>query len=389
MPHIHHHHNFFNYFLNRELSEVYLTVAGRAFAIALIGVFVPIYLFQQGFDIRYIFLFYSIVSAAFALTVFLSAKISTKIGIKHGMLLSMPFLIAYYLLLQFVIPNTLNWIFFLAPIAAGLHSSFFWVNFHTDFARFSSRKFRAEQVAGYQIFCSVLAALGPIIGGFILLKLGFNFLFVLVSVLLFFSTIPLFMSKEMYIPKDFSFRRVNSVIKRVGLKGLSGFVGYALCGCAGLAWVLIMFFILKNYLGVGALTSVGLFVAITSTYFVGKLSDKYNEGIILRIGSSLTALGWFIRSLISTVLQVLGIGIFFGIVAPASAGGTAFDALNYDMAKRKDIAEVIAIREITLHISTALFMFLLFFLANLSLALIFGVVGSFLLIIFSFQKKKV
>ncbi len=174
MSHSHHHHNIFHYLLNRELSKIYLTIAGRSFAIALIGIFVPVYLFKQGFDIKYVFLFYSIISATFALTVMFSAKLSTKIGIKHGILISMPFLIMHYILLQFITTNTINWIFFLSPIAAGLHSSFFWLNFHIDFAGFSSKKLRAEQVGGYQILCSILAALGPVIGGIILLSLGFS-----------------------------------------------------------------------------------------------------------------------------------------------------------------------------------------------------------------------
>jgi len=390
MPHTHqHHHNIFHYFLNRELSEIYLTVAGKTFAISLIGIFVPIYLFQMGFELRYIFLFFAILSAVFALTVFFAAKLSTKIGIKHGLLISMPFLIAFYILLQSITTNALNWLFFLAPVLAGIHNSFFWLNFHTDFARFSSRRFRAEQISGYAIVCALLSALGPVIGGIILLYFGFNVLFILVSLLLLLSTIPLFLSKEVYIPKDFSFRKVGETMKKASFVGISGFIGHGLFACAGLAWIILIYFILKAYLEMGVLTSLSIFIGIFSTFFVGKLADKFGNGPILRIGSLFNALGWFFRVLVTTFAGILGVNILFGIVGPASAPGPAYDALNYNIAKKRNIAEVITMRELTIHTTITLFMFLLFLVTSISFAILLGVVASFLLIPFSFQKKKI
>ncbi|UZE94244.1 MAG: MFS transporter [Candidatus Pacearchaeota archaeon] len=387
MPHTHHH-SIFHYLLNKELSEIYITIAGKTFALALIAIFIPIYLFQINFELRYIFLFYALVSISFALTVFFSAKLSTKTGIKHGMLISMPFLIGYFILLQFLTSNSLDWIFFLAPILSGIHGSLFWMNFHIDFYEFSSRKLRAEQISGYAIISLILAAIGPVIGGFILVSLGFNPLFIFVSILLFISTIPLFMSKEIYVRREFSIKKVGKVMKKAGIS-LTGFISEASFRCAFIAWIIIMFLILKGYVGVGTLTSAGLVVAIASTFFVGRLADKYDKGAVLRIGAMLSSLGWFVRLFITTFVGVLGINIFFGAVGPASAGGSAFDAINYDMAKRKHIAEVIVVREITIHTSLALFMLFLFFVPNLYLAIIFGVIGSFLLIPFSFQKKKI
>jgi len=389
MPHIQYHmHNFFHYFLNRELIEIYLTIAVRAFAISLIGIFVPIYLFKMGFSLHYIFLFYAIASAVFSSTVFLSAKLSTKIGIKHGILISMPFLIAYYLLLRSITINSLNWLFFLTPIIAGIHSSLFWVNFHIDFAAFSSKKIRAEQISGSKIFSALLSALGPIAGAFFISYIGFHFLFVLVSALLLISIIPLFKSEEAYIHKSFSFKQTIKIIKKIGITGLSGFIGYGAILCASLAWILFMFLILKSYLGVGLLMSAVLLVGIVSTFFVGKLADKYGKGQILKIGSMLSAIGWFFVFFVNTVFEVFGINIFFGVTSAASAGGSAFDAFNYDMAKKGHIPEIIAIREVTLNGSEALLLFLLFFVGTFHTAFIFGALGSFLILLFSFQKRR-
>ena len=384
----HHHHNIFHYFLNRELSEIYITIAIKYFAISLIAIFVPIYLFQQGFDLRYIFLFFAIYSFFFFLTAYSSIKLSTRIGIKHGMLISMPFLIAYFILLDFVTPNSLNWIFFLAPILAGIHGSLFWGNFHIDFAAFSSRKTRAQQISGYTVIALILAAIGPIVGGFIILHLGFNILFILVSVLLLISTIPLFMSEENYIHRDFSIKKVGNVIKKLGPLGLCGFVGQAMILCGLYAWPLFIFLILKTYLDVGLLTSLSLAIGVVSTFFIGRLADKVGRRKILRIGSVFSAAGWLLRSLITKAIEIFGINIFFGIIGPASTG-PSFDGVNYDMAKKKHIAEIITVREITIHFSATLLLLILFFISSLELALVFGVIGSILTFIFSFQKKKI
>ena len=385
MPHTRHR-SFFYYFLNRELSEIYITIALRAFAISLIAVFIPIYLLQQGFALKYIFLFYSILSFTFAFFAHISAKLSTKIGIKHSILISMPFLIAFYILLQFI--NN-PWIFYIAPIMGGISGALFWVNFHMDFALFSTKKLRAEQISGYAIVCLLLSALGPLLGGFLLLQLNFNVLFVIVSVLLFISTIPLFMSKETYVHRNYSMEGIVSVLKKLGAKGILGFIGFGMILCAVIILPVFVFFILKTYLNVGALVSVGLIFGIISTFFVGKLADKFGKGKILRIGSALSLFGWSALLFIKTALSVIGVNIFLGVTGPASGGGPAFDALNYDIAKRKHIPEVITLRETTVRFSLALILLFLFFVSSIKLAFLFGAIGSILVIIFSFQKKKV
>jgi MFS family permease len=379
------HRNLFH-FLNRELSEMYMTVAIRAFAISLISVFIPIYLLQEGFSLRYVFLFYSILCFVHALFSHIATKLSTKIGVKHSILISMPFLIGFYILLQFV-GN--SWVFYITPIIGGIQGALFWVNFHMDFAVFSTKKIRAKQISGYAVVCLILSALGPLLGGFLLLYFNFNVLFIIVSFLLLFSTIPLFASGESYVHADYSFKKVGEVIKKLGWKGLTGFVGYGMILCSAVFLPVLLFFTLKTYLNVGAIVSLTLFFGIISTFFVGRLADRFGNGKVLRIGSLFTFVGWSLIAFFQTVLSVIGLNLFLGLTAPTSGGGPAFDALNYDIAKRKHIAEVITLRETTIRLSLGLILFILFFISNLRLAFLFGSLGSILIIIFSFLKKKV
>jgi MFS family permease len=382
------HHSFFHYLLNRELSEIYITIIIRFFALSLISIFIPIYLFQKGFDLGYIFLFFAIISTVAGLTAYPSLKLSKRFGVKRGILISIPFLIAFYLLLQFLTTNSLDWIFFLTSIFGGIECSLFWTNFHTDFAAFSSKKFRAEQIGGYTIIYMILAAIAPVIGAFVISNWNFNVLFILVSVLLFLSTLPLFMSEEHYIHEDFSFKKVREVIKKAGPRGLSGFVGQAMILCALYSWPLFIFLILRTYLDVGVLTSLSLFIAVFSTFFIAKFADKFGRTRVLRIGSIFASFGWFFRAFVTTFLHIVGVNIFFGIVGP-SYTGTTFNASNYDLAKKKHIPEVITLREIGIHLSAALFFFLLFFINDLQIAIMLGSIGAILTFFFSFHKKKI
>ena len=90
---MHNHHHFFYFLRNRELNELYFSIAIKSFAVALISVFIPIYFYQVGYPLSYIFLFYAIWSLTHAVLSIPAAKISAKFGLKHTIFFSMPFLI--------------------------------------------------------------------------------------------------------------------------------------------------------------------------------------------------------------------------------------------------------------------------------------------------------
>ncbi len=67
------------------------------FGESLINIFVPIYLFNQGYEIYHIIIFYFLVSFYFLVFSYSGAKLVGKIGEKHSILISTIFLITYYL----------------------------------------------------------------------------------------------------------------------------------------------------------------------------------------------------------------------------------------------------------------------------------------------------
>ena len=135
-------HRVFHFLRNRELNELYASIAIRSFAISLIGIFIPIYLYQIGYSFSLIFFFFALSAIFKAIFIFPSAKISYKIGLKHSMLLSMPFLIIFFVLMFSL--ERFNWSIWFVTIFLGIHTALFWFSYHTDFSKFSRRKYEFD-----------------------------------------------------------------------------------------------------------------------------------------------------------------------------------------------------------------------------------------------------
>jgi MFS family permease len=353
-------HHFFHFLRNRELSELYASIAIRAFAFALAGVFIPVYLYQLGYSFTTIFFFYGILGIVTAVCSLVSVKVFSKVGLKHCMLISMPFLIILFALLYTL--EAYRWPMILLSLIYGIHAAFFWVPYHIDFTKFSDKKQRAMQVGFSKIAASVFAALGPLAGGLILAFFGFHILFITVIVFLIGSIIPLFLSKEIHQPFHFSLKEFFQGQK---LKEVLGFIGHgAEMRIGWVVWPLFIFlFILgEKYISLGIVSSLALFSGIIFTFIAGKLSDTKKRGNVLKIGAVGNAVIWIIKSFIVTPVQVIITDIFYG--ATQATMHVPFDAMSYDKARKRNVTGMILQREFYVHLGTFLIFMLLIIFAD-------------------------
>jgi len=116
---------------NREISEIYAMMSLRVMAMSLISIFVPIYLYTLGYDIPSILLFFIVISMSHMLMSPVSAKISSKIGLKHCMLLSFLFYFLYYVMLSAL--GMENHIVYFTAALFGIAQALFWIPFHAFF----------------------------------------------------------------------------------------------------------------------------------------------------------------------------------------------------------------------------------------------------------------
>ena len=97
--------------IKKELKELYLNIVLHILAISLIGIFIPIYLLDIGFDLNAVLYFFLVYWFFFMAGAPLVGKLVSRIGTKYTISMRAPTLILYLFLLvlpQFQKSNTDN-----------------------------------------------------------------------------------------------------------------------------------------------------------------------------------------------------------------------------------------------------------------------------------------
>ena len=366
----------FNILKNRELNELYISIAIRKFALSMISIFVPIYLIVIGYSIKEVLLFLLFVTIIHGLLVIPAAKIATRFGLKHALFFSIPFLIIFYLLLYSL--TEYNWPLILLAFFSGVERALFWLAYHTDFAIITNLKNRGRQIGLAKMISLLFIIIGPLVGGLMLVFLNFKTLFVLVSLLLLASVLPLFFSKDSHESLKIS---LKDTFKKRKLKDALGFFGYGLeKGVTEGIWQIIVFFtILKSYISFGLITSLSLFITLIFIYFIGSFADT-NRRKVLRIFAGLNIIVFILRFFTKTALHVFSIDSVNGINKHSI--NLSFDALSYDKAHKTKVIQFTVFRELMILSGTAVLIILLIPFSDLTISFYIGIFGSLLLFLF-------
>lgn len=373
---MYHNHHWWRFFPKKKLTQIYTSAALRSFAISLLSLFVPLYLYvERGFSLEqtiYFFIFYAVI---FAVSAPVAAKFGARFGAKHAILLSVPFYLLFilglYLLPQISIP--------LALISAllGLSQSFYWMGLHLIFSRASDHDHRGEEL-GKRDSISVLATmLGPVIGGLLIKYTGFSLVFSLTALILFGSVLFLFLSKEDKYQYHFTFRSLMD--KRQWRDDLFFTARGMQIIAAGVVWPLFIFVILNDYFSLGLTGFILSGISAVLIFVVGRLSDHTSRRKIIRWVVGFESLSWVLKAFVVSVSQVFGITIF-----SAFTGGfmeSPLGALEYDKA-RGNAAGYFVNREIFLCLGRILLLVFVLMMNSLSGGLILTGLASLLALLF-------
>jgi MFS family permease len=357
------------------MNELYLSVAIRSFAISMIGIFIPIYLLQIGYQLQEVFWFFIVVSLTQIFFAIPAAHIASRFGFKHSILFSvLPLILSiagFYSLEQF------SWLFYLVAVLVGFAGDLYWISYHIDFSLFSDHDHRGREVGMAQVAALLFHVLGPIMGGYLLVSSGFHILFLMVSVLLVVSVVPLFFTEDRHQPWKLSLREL---FKNQSLRDAVVFMAHGIEIGAGLiVWPIFIFYsVLNDYSALGFITSLSLFLSLIFTFAVGSVSDG-RKRLVLRIGTILNALVWMGRYLVQTVFQVAFVDSLYG--ASQTLIRIPFNAMTYDKANKVDIVKYVVSREIAVHTGRiVLFSGLLFFVPLGGSLIIVGAISLLYLI---------
>jgi len=373
--------HFFQYFFKRKATQFFTSIAIRSLALGMVLIFEPIYLYTYFNDLPLTVLFFAVIHGLYGILAVWGGKLMAKIGPKYVILFSHFFFFGYYLCLFFLYHSFL--LIPLAIILKALGMVFFWPAFHTDFARFSEKDYQGKQVGRLNIAFSVPTIISPIVGGAILGATGYSTLFITVLVILFASSIPMFLSKETHVVYSDSYAKAwGRIFKKENRKTSLAFAADgAEIGVNIYLWPLFMFVLAIGYTAMGGIATFALFVAALFTLYMGRISDKIiNRVEFLNIGSFLTSMAWVIKYFVVTPFDAFLAHALYRICRTSAS--IPFQTFFYKKAylKGAEADEFIIYRETLINLSRS-FLFIILaitflFIPQINLAFIVAAVLS-------------
>ncbi|MDZ4231625.1 MAG: MFS transporter, partial [Candidatus Pacearchaeota archaeon] len=355
---------YLEYFLKRDVTKLYLSVAIRNLALGMVLLFEPIYIYLYfGESLPLARLFFAAMFGLFGFLAPFGGRLMAKIGTTKSILLSLLFYFGYYLSLFFFPVSFLFVPLSLLLITAGM--LLFWPAFHTDFARFSSEQRRGREVGRLNVISLIPLIVSPALGGWVLASFGYPVLFIVVLVVLLASSLPLFYCKETHEAYEDSYKKAWKRAWRRENRGTTA--GFAFAGLEHiiyfLFWPLFLFVLAVHFDSIGAIASLALVASSLFMLYVGRVSDTQDRSWLLNIGALWTSVSWVLKFFVTTAFDALLAHTLYRI--SLAAANIPFQTFFYEKAASKgpEADEFVVHREIIVNVSR-------FFLLSL-LALVF------------------
>lgn len=319
------------------------------FGESLINIFVPIYLYTLGFSVHKILFFYLLASMYFLILAYPVAKIVAKIGEKHAILVSTPFISVYYLGL--IILENYAALFYILPLLLALRSVFFNYGYHLNFISHADRKNIGEELAFIGILTVVATVLAPYFGG-LLASVNFKIVLVSSSVLLFFAKLPLLFSKDKHDILNISMKKLffRTISNK---KNLLSFSGSAIEASIGkIIWPIYVLLIVGTVSRAGFIISFSMFISVLVFFFIGHATDHKNKIMLLRLGTLLYFFAWIGRIFVNSRISLFFLETYKNITEKLIE--IPWNAHCYYLAKKNSHFEFIVSREMAYNFAIVL-----------------------------------
>jgi len=346
----------FDFLKNVKLIEIYINIALTTLSFSLVGLFIPIYLYSEvGYSFEKVMYFMIIYVIMTLFGFYFALKSSQMIGLNKTVALSIPLRIIYMVLLALMIKYNVS--MYLVAFFGALGMSMYWLPFHVRFSESSDGRKRGSEVGLMYTINGLFAISGPIMGGLIVTFLGFSSLYIITSIILGLSLIPMFMIKEEKIKEGI---KIKNILKGRSYKELLGYFGEGYRGDGYILWSFYLFLILGSYITLGGISSGVIFFNSILHLFVGYLVDVFGKRKIIKIGSFIDSLTWFTRLFFHSLYSLFAVTALSGLAI--ATWFTPFAAKFYDKFSKKDGISHMLFREWALALGRIMiFLFALIF----------------------------
>lgn len=300
--------HYFSKNVRKEMGQLYASSAISNFALSIITLFEPIFLYSVlHFSIPKILMFMAVVYAVYIIVIPFGGKFASIYGYRHCIALSVPFQIFFWLAL--LISPTYPAAAFLAAVVFGIQKSFYWPGFHSVIARYSQNQQVGREFGMVYAINSIAQIGGPLLGGILSQYLGISAAFLLASIIYCVSIVPLLLAKEIFIPKIYSFKDTLKLYRDYPKKFL-GYIGFGEELLVMTIWPIFIFLVVKEYKDTGLLSAASSFVAAVLALFLGKISDQYTKRVLIKIGAFFSSVFWLGRIFAGTFVTAFTVDSF-------------------------------------------------------------------------------
>jgi len=372
-----------DYKLPHPLLYLYLNRLIILIGVGSLAIFLPIFLFIEfGYDYVPVMIYYLVL---FALSIILhtfGAMAISKIGLRKSMALAILFLVGYFLVFFIYDYYPHFYLIVLAVLASNFWRTLYWVPFHTDCAKFSSKTNRGKQYSVFLLLADIIGILIPVIAGLILNYYNYSALFIIAMVIILASIIPLFKIKKVKETYSYTFTQTyQELFSRKNRKMLYAYMADGSETIVGaLIWPIFIFEILNGeFLAVGAISTIIIGVTVMLDIIIGRWADKFEKKNIVKYSSGFYALGWIIKIFVGTAFQIFIVSTYHNLTAIFRR--LPFDALMYEKAADQGhyVDEYTVLREIALNIGRVLmllFVILLLYYFSIYIAFVLAAITS-------------
>lgn len=335
----------FQDFLNkRELNRVLAAHIIRSVALSMISVYIPVLLLENGQTLSQVILFYGLlhISGLFC-AFFVVVPLMKKLGAVKVFKLYYPFEIGYFFLLNmFVFTGDIRLIW-VAAILAGLGSFAYWVPHNILFLRNSKKDSMGKDLATFFALPKIFNIAGPLIAATVIVGVGFIPMFVVASIGLLLSYIPLQGIKDDVVSVNFNFSNILSKMwrrkKLLIMEMLDNIVEES-----EWFWGIFAFLIIGSLEAPGYVAAAGAIGSALFAKFIGKRVDKSHAPKYVVIASIGLITLWSVRFFVESPLVAY-------IVTASASFMMAMFLISYFALILKDVKddeeeEFIVLREI-------------------------------------------
>jgi len=264
-----------------SLGSMYWNVFLRGMGTAMMGLFVPVYIYLIGREhwglvggLRLVAIYLIVQRFLLFMVTIPIARLVGKLGFRLSVLLGNFLLVLYYMMPSLVGEKV--WVVVVMALLTVVSIPLYWLSRHSVLAVDGKHERRGKEVGMITLLDRGAGVLAPVVGGVVAAVFGFRVLFALGAAVVMISCVPLFYMKHHDKDGKISWSSFGQWLRDKDKRHLwRGFVGEGMDGLVtGFYWPVYVFVMIGSLEALGGLTSASMLLAMVTTYLAGKMFDR-------------------------------------------------------------------------------------------------------------------